>query len=376
MTNNRQSLLFFSPCAARDGHTGLAMRALVTSWHLGLRHDVTFVTPEGDQLGFGARLRRWLRFSAPGVSSLLPTPPWDWMAAHEEAAASSWSRVDRVHVFRLGMAPYAAAGFGRCPCSLDLDESESRTRRDIAALARANGHRGLAAALSREADFYERAEREWLPRFDRIFAASRQEAERIAAEVGVNVDVLPNVVHLPPRTNPDPGNAGGRLLFVGNLGYYPNHDAVVHLIRDVLPLCGNRIHGDVRLVLVGGNAGPGLRKLMAADPRVDYRGFVENLAPHYARAKVVVAPLRAGGGTRLKLLEAFAYGVPVVATRKAAEGLDVTDGAECILVDTPEGMAHGCRRLLEDATLRNALAARARAYVEERHGPAVLGVLD
>lgn len=375
MTERRPSLLFFSPCAARDGHTGLAMRALATSRHLGLRHDVRIVTTEGAKLGLGLRLRRWVRFAAPRLSALVPAPPWDWMAARVGAAASACSDVDRVHVFRLGMAPYAAAAFGRCPCSLDLDESESRTRRDIAALARANGERGLAAVLSREADFYERAEREWLPRFDRVFAASRQEAERIAAEVGVDVGVLPNVVRLPPRTSPDPSVAGARLLFVGSLGYYPNHDAVIHFVRDVLPLCGDRRRGDVRLIVVGGGAAPRLRKVMASDPRVEYRGFVEHLAAHYAQADVVVAPLRAGGGTRLKLLEAFAYGVPVVSTAKAAEGLDVTDGVECLLVDSPEGMAHACRRLLDDAALRGSLAARARSYVEERHGPAALDSL-
>lgn len=352
------------------------MRALATSRHLARRYDVIYATPDDTGLAVGTRLRRWLRFASPRLSSFVPAPPWDWMPNPADAAAAIRHDVDRVHVFRLGMAPTAAATLGRRSCTLDLDESESRTRRDIAALARANGHRGLAAALSREADFYERAEREWLPRFDRVFASSRQEAERIAAEVGVDVAVLPNVIPLPQRTSPAPRPAGARLLFVGNLGYYPNHDAVVHFVRDVLPRLGDRRRADVRVEVVGGNATARLRRLMEADPRVEYGGFVEDLAAPYSRADVAVAPLRAGGGTRLKLLEAFARGVPVVATPKAAEGLEVTDGAECVLVDTPEGMAHACRRLLDDVSLRTALAARARSYVEAHHGPAALGVLD
>lgn len=378
MADTRPSLLFLSPCTPSDGQTGLAMRASATSRHLRRHYDVEIATLDTSRAGLGQRFRRCVRFWAPAIASCLPGAPWDWTGANASVAADATRRrFDRVHVFRLAMAPCAAASFGMCPCDIDLDELESWTRRDIAALARRNGHHGLAAALSKEAAFYECAEREWLPRFDRVFTASRIEAERVAAVTpGTEVRVVPNVASVAAKTPSIRRGEDFTLLFVGNLGYYPNHDAVVHLVRDILPRWNHRRHGAIRLVVAGGGASPRLQKLMARDLRVDYRGFVERLTSAYAQADVAAVPLRAGGGTRLKILEAFAHAVPVVATAKAAEGLDVVDGRECLVGDSPDAIVHACERLREDRSLGPGMAARALAYVEARHGPSALDSLD
>ena len=170
------------------------------------------------------------------------------------------------------MAPCAAAYVGRCRCTIDLDGLESWTRRDIAALAHRNRHYGLAATLFNEAAFYERAEREWLPRFDRVYTASRIEAERVAAmTAGVEVRIVSNVIRVTPRTPKSRRNDDFTLLFVGNLGYYPNQDAVVHLIRDILPRWNTCHYGEILLVVVGGGASPRLPKRMAGVPRVVYQ---------------------------------------------------------------------------------------------------------
>jgi glycosyltransferase involved in cell wall biosynthesis len=376
--DTKPSLLFLSPCTPRDGHTGLAMRAWATSQHLRRRHDVEVAAIDSFSGDFGTRLRRCARFWAPAIAACLPGAPSDWTAANAPTVAAATRRhFDRVHVFRLATAPCADAFIGTCRCDLDLDELESWTRRDIAALAYRNRHYGLAAALFNEAAFYERAEREWLPRFDRVFTASRIEAERVAAVTpGVEVRILPNVTHVTRRTPTLRQSEGFTLLFVGNLGYYPNHEAVVHLIRDILPRWNAHRHGAVRLVVAGGGASPRLQKLMARLPQVDYRGFVERLTSAYSQADVAIVPLRAGGGTRLKILEAFAYEVPVVATTKAAEGLDVVDGRECLVGDSPDAIVHACERLLENRSLGSSLAARALAYVESCHGPSALDSLD
>ena len=103
---------------------------------------------------------------------------------------------------------------------------------------------------------------------------------------------------------------------------------------------------------------------------------MEQLTSAYAQADVVIVPLRAGGGTLLKILEAFAYKIPVVATAKAAEGLDIVDSRECLMGDSPDAIVHACERLLENRSLGFSLAARALAYLESRHGPSALDSLD
>lgn len=380
MTRESVSLLFLSPCRPMAGGSGVAMRAQATCERLARRSDVTVVTPDALKARVVDRCRRWLRFAIPSLSTVVSRDPWDWTSptrAVAGAAAACRGPVDRVHVFRFSMAPWAAARLGRCRCDIDLDESESRTRRDIAALARRNRHHGLAAALTQEADFYERAEREWLPRFDRIFAASRIEADKIAAEMpGVDVSVVPNVVPLPDLPPRNDRGDPFTLLFVGTLGYYPNHDAVCHLVRHILPLWHDRKHGPLRVIVAGQGASRGLRRLMAREPRIEHGGFVADLSGLYGRAGAVVVPLRAGGGTRLKILESFAWRVPVVATRKAAEGIDVRDGEQILLADSPEEIVHACERLRGDSVLRASLAAAGRRFVEAHHAPAALAELD
>ncbi len=108
-----------------------------------------------------------------------------------------------------------------------------------------------------------------------------------------------------------------RLLFVGTLGYFPNADAARFLCRDIVPAL-RRLSGHAIVVdLAGAGDTTGLRDI-AQMPEVTLLGYVEDLAPLYAAADIAVAPLRAGGGTRIKILEAFAHGVPVVATWLAA----------------------------------------------------------
>ena len=101
--------------------------------------------------------------------------------------------------------------------------------------------------------------------------------------------------------------------------------------------------------------------------RIHVTGTVDDVGPYYERAQVAVVPLRAGGGSRLKILEAFALGRPVVSTTLGAEGLDVVDGEHLLLADTAAAFAEAVIRLLEDPELSARIAGAARALVEERY---------
>ena len=144
----------------------------------------------------------------------------------------------------------------------------------------------------------------------------------------------------------------------------PCQDAAIWLVRRILPLVRRRLPG-VGVSIVGRDPGSAVRALRGDG--VEVTGSVPDVVPYYRGATIAVAPLRAGGGSRLKILEAMALGRAVVSTRIGAEGLAVEDGKHLLLADTEEDFAHAVSRLLEDEAARARLAAAARALVVERY---------
>lgn len=172
--------------------------------------------------------------------------------------------------------------------------------------------------------------------------------------------VIPNAVDTEFfRPSPAPVEAG-TILFFGAINYYPNTEGLLFFLDEVFPLV-KRQHPGARLLIVG-QLPPSAITCRAAED-VIVTGLVDDVRPYLARAAVVVAPLRIGGGTRLKIVEAMAMGKPIVATRIGAEGLDVNDGEHILLGDTAEDFATQVVRALDDSALaqRLGLAARQRA---------------
>jgi sugar transferase (PEP-CTERM/EpsH1 system associated) len=204
---------------------------------------------------------------------------------------------------------------------------------------------------------------------DRVLAVSEADAAALRTLVpGLEVAVIPNgidaMTYQPvPTDQVDDGLH--HLVFTGTMDFRPNVDAVLWFTRHVLPrlqLEDVDIHFDV----VGQRPHARLKHL-GAENGVTLTGWVEDVRPFIARADVYVAPLRIGGGTRLKLLEAMAMGKAVVATRLGAEGYPVTDGRELLLADTPTDFATAVMRLLRDPALVNELGHNARAFVERQY---------
>src|SRR5262249_38828129 len=135
--------------------------------------------------------------------------------------------------------------------------------------------------------------------------------------------VIPNAVRIPPSTSATRRGGPFTLLFVGTLGYYPNEDAAIFFCSEILPRLGASASRPVRLLIVGSN--PSLRvRALAQDGKVAITGPLPDLSRCYAAADAVVVPLRAGGGTRIKVLEAFGHRRPVVSTTVGAQGIEVT----------------------------------------------------
>jgi glycosyltransferase involved in cell wall biosynthesis len=153
-------------------------------------------------------------------------------------------------------------------------------------------------------------------------------------------------------------------MFIGSMAYPPCVDAVLHFARGTLPLIRKAVDA-TEFWIVGANPHPDVVKLSGSGIHVT--GQVADVIPYYQQSTVCIVPLRAGGGTRLKILEAMALGRPVVSTTIGAEGLDVLDGTHLFIADTPEAFAEKTVRLLRDRQLYQHIAANARRLVEARY---------
>ncbi len=361
------------------------MRAWAVAEALGRRYSVSLVVPRPDGLPVPGVLPD--NVSAAGPTSYGPAErarvraailyrsrrgePEDWpcgarLPRHIEAA-----KFDAVHLFRHSMAPYAASFLGRVPCRLDLDESEVRTRLRIARLCEENGLAGRARRLQSEARFLEREERTWLPGFDTVYVSSDAERQYLTDRQLTSAAVLlPNTVPVPPA--PPAPSAGGEptLLFVGNMNYYPNEDALCFFASDVLPLLAEA--GRTFRVQVAGYGPPALRRTINARAGIEWPGFVDDLASLYRGAHLVIAPIRAGGGTRIKILGAFANRRAIISTPAGAEGLEVVDGIHLLLGETAPELAAACIRLIEHPELRDEIARAGYDLALRRYSPSRL----
>ena len=219
------------------------------------------------------------------------------------------------------------------------------------------GHRRFAAASTK-------LEAALLPLYTKVLATSEDDA-RVASAIapGAHVLVFPNALPWTPvPTTPE----ANRLVFSANFEYHPNIDAVQFLVNEIWPLT-RRNHPGLGLRLVGRGDASIRHLLPPGSPEqtgIEVTGPVEDARVEIAQARIVIAPLRAGSGTRIKILEAWAAARCVVATPLAAEGLAAEDGLNIALASSPEDFAARIDALLADAEARQGLAAAGRRTFE------------
>ncbi len=164
------------------------------------------------------------------------------------------------------------------------------------------------------------------------------------------------------------------LIFTGSMDWYPNEDAVTFFLKSILPHV-RQSYPNVRMLVVGQYPTDKLRQMVElanTDSEVIITGRVDDVKPYINQASVYVVPLRIGGGTRLKILEALALRKAVVSTTIGAEGLNLVDQQEIILADQPEQFAKSIIELLDDAQRRRLLGEKGRERVENNYGwPAI-----
>jgi glycosyltransferase involved in cell wall biosynthesis len=309
--------------------------------------------------------KRGARFAWDLARNLLSRHPYMATAHRSRAVAARVSeeaaQASLVHVEWTPLVVNVPEGLGRPLCvSAHNVEADVWERASAAAtgLARRAYLRIQAAKVAR---FEGRA----LARADRVIAVSDGDAARIARRTGRPVTVVENGVDA-ERFAPDPGARvdPDRLVFVGSLDWLPNQDGVRWFVEDVLPRL--RARRPATTLSVVGRAPPAaLARRLAAAPGVALHASVPDVRVHLATAAACVVPLRAGGGSRLKICEALAMARPVVSTTIGAEGLHLADGV--VLADGAERLADACARALDHPAEAAARARRGREAVLARH---------
>ena len=385
-------VLFIAPLAPAPAGNGLAMRAAVTVQGLtGVCNLTTAIIPVSDP-GADAQSLRWAAENSEHCILVPLAEPADaarqWIASPAGRAAAAavqplpgrarlaypdaisreldGAQFDIVWTMRLYLAaaalPYRGHG---ARLILDIDEDDAATMRAIANLHSDRGESEAALRGVMEAQAYTRLAARGLSWFDQIVTSSELESAALRQNYNLPaVATVPNAVDV-RRANPRRSAISGppTVLFIGNLDYLPNLDAAERLATSILPAL-RQLDPAAELHLVGAGAGAAP---LAQHTGVHVHGFVADLEPVYARANVTVVPLRAGGGSRLKILEAFAQGLPVVATPTAALGLDVNDGDQLLIADIDADLAAAALRVATDADLAQRLTASAAQFATENH---------
>lgn len=219
----------------------------------------------------------------------------------------------------------------------------------------------------------EKVERAACSRARVILTVSAEERAYFQSLGGSDVRLVPNGVDCAAYEALSIGRlqpASPVVLYVGGLSWAPNAEAAITLITEIMPEVRKRIPA-ARVCVVGRGASQDLLRQRQHD-WVEVAGGVPDVRPYLEKASVVAVPLAAGGGTRLKILEAFAAGVPVVSTAVGSEGIEARDGIELVIAEKAE-MAAGIVRVLQDRELAQRLATNARALVRRQYDWNVVG---
>ena len=164
-----------------------------------------------------------------------------------------------------------------------------------------------------------------------------------------------------------------RLIFAGRLDQYSNKDAILHFCTKAWPLV-KEANPEITLTIIGsGVASQQLTEIARNDNRIELLGYVDDVRPYFAESLAMVCPIRDGGGTRLKILDAMAMGMPIVSTTIACEGIDVAKEEELLIADTPEEFNEQIHRVYTDDALRASLGVKARAKAEMLYSWDIIG---
>ena len=377
-------LLLLTPQLPYPPHQGTSLRNFNLIAQLAKRHQIgllTFLEPDQslEQAGPLQELCEWVdtvpvprRSNALRLWQMLTTrrPDMAWRLwsptfRHRLATRLAESPFDVVQIEAIELAPYLPTIERAQPRPLIVYEDHNAEwvlqKRACLTDLRTPSRWPAAAYSFVQWMRLKRYEAEVCRRADHVVAMSPADRDAIQAIAPtVKVTIVPNGVELDEYTAYKGPIQSFDLVFTGKMDFRPNVDAMLWFVKEVLPLI-QREQPQVRLAIVGQRPHPRLEPLRHL-PGVTVTGWVPDVRPYIAGATVYVAPLRVGGGTRLKLLQAMAMGAAVVSTSLGAEGFPVAHDHQLLLADTPQSFAQAVLTLLNDPARRARLGAAARRF--------------
>ncbi len=305
---------------------------------------------------YGRNILRMLRFIPPLVHRFAET------ASRQRLNALLRGNYDLVWLEHLWLAPYVASIGSHATKVLDAHCVESDLFRQLRKAYRYRPEQVGYYVFEKAA---RRIEQRDLPFFDHVVAVSPEDKQLLSRDCPPDrIHVVPSSVAVPPLPVAERTN-GKTLYFAGGVDYPPNRLAVLWFHQHVWPIIRNRVP-EAKWIIVG--AAPELLNSgMQRDPRIVLAGRVESTAPYLDSSTLVVAPLTVGGGTRLKILAAWAAGKPVISTSAGAQGLVARHGDNIWIADTPQEFSAGVLRLLSDPALRRQIGKRGWETAEEHY---------
>jgi glycosyltransferase involved in cell wall biosynthesis len=351
----RRRLLFVSPCTPDPRGTGWEQRAysFLLAYSRFMDIDLWFV-PTADNLDLSR---------SPSLPTLCKSLTAFYASVFNDVQSGFLSRfrlkvqsADVVHISRF---PELVHVIGHRCIVWDIDELPDFVR-----------HSGWGEHSSGSPD----------AKFEQLRADYRHAVQNSKAVIGCSpleqppdchtFTVIPNIVNFPSRSEAAIHEKNLRLLFVGNLNFAPNIEALVFLAEKVVPILDQLVPG-ICITIVGRAPNMDFARatiaLLQQSNRFEFAIDVQDCTPHYNQSTVAIVPLQSGAGTRIKILEAFAHGCPVVSTTKGCEGLDVHHDNELLIADSAEGFAQACVDFLRGSPLRERIAKNARAFVALNH---------
>jgi glycosyltransferase involved in cell wall biosynthesis len=314
------------------------------------------------------RRSRW-KDACDGVRSLVSSTPFlirrDWLPAMDERRRQLMAgrAFDAVHADQLWMAAYVPRERGAALRVLDQHNAVFKVP---ARLAANQSNPVLRSLLRREADHLAAFERQTMQQFERVVWVTRQDrdafadgTDRVGAQPVIPIAVDPRV--RPRMRRPDPF----RVTFLGGLHWPPNAEGVAWFVDEVWPTIARRVPRAVLTVIGKPARTSSLRS--RPDARLEVTGYVGDVDRYISETAVFVVPLRTGAGMRVKILDAWCWGLPVVSTTIGAEGLDAVHGEQLLLADTADAFAGHVIRVLADRALAAHVADGGRTAVEQQY---------
>jgi len=393
-----KQLMFISPVVPDPNGGGRHKRAHQWLHKLSKDYQIHLLVIDSEGQGKGVNMPEFdfpvasirvltAKFSRPGLAALIKGYLKSILLEDcADLSLSNWVRLTKRHKFFL-QSWYEDKDFDKLICfriylnefaffirrishvsrfEMDTDDLESETWKKLSSLYARNGKWWKAYRHHIQSVLFSFAEKRLVAVFQQVYVCSREDQEKLSSVYSqAQVSVFPN--RMPKNiVEFSPGGNSYNILFIGSLGYYPNEDAVRWFVTHVMPKLVKTGY-PWNLTIVGYGASAKFSSWLSGRTSIKMLGEVKDLGVVYREAGQVVVPLRAGGGTKLKVMEAMLYGCPVVASSEAVYGLELIPDKYYLHADTAEEFVSQCLHLAENPLCREEIVQNAWVFVKQKY---------